>query len=103
MSILGFSLEGKVAIVTGGKRGLGKDIALALAEAGADVVICTRVFKDATDNLEVVAQEIRKLGRRSLAVQADVSRKADVDALVQKTMTESLLSWPGWHRIRLIP
>ncbi len=88
MSILGFSLEGKVAIVTGGKRGLGKDIALALAEAGADVIICTRVFKDATDNLEVVAQEIRKLGRRSLAVQADVSRKADVDALVQKTMDE---------------
>ena len=88
MSIANFPLEGKVAIVTGGKRGIGKAIALAFAEAGADVVVSTRVFKDDRDDLGAVAGEIEKLGRRSLAIQADVSQKADVDNLVQKTMDE---------------
>jgi NAD(P)-dependent dehydrogenase (short-subunit alcohol dehydrogenase family) len=88
MSISSFSLEGKVAVVTGAKRGIGKAIALAFAEAGADVAICTRVFKDDKDDLEAVAEEIRKLGRRSLAIQADISQKADVDNMVQQVMNE---------------
>ncbi|MFC1991881.1 SDR family NAD(P)-dependent oxidoreductase [Chloroflexota bacterium] len=79
-----FSLEGKVAIVTGGKRGIGRAIALAFAEAGADVVVCSRAIGDG--DLEVVAEEIQKLGRRSLALQADISKKADVDNLVQRTI-----------------
>lgn len=87
MSVLSsFSLEGKVAIVTGGKRGIGKAIALTFAEAEADVAICSRVVADG--KLEATADEIQKLGRRSLAVQADVSRKADVDNLVQKVVDE---------------
>jgi len=81
-------LEGKVAIVTGSKRGIGRAIALVLAEAGADVVVATRVIKDASYDLEAVAEEIQRLGRRSVAVQADVARKADVDNLVQKTVSE---------------
>jgi NAD(P)-dependent dehydrogenase (short-subunit alcohol dehydrogenase family) len=88
MSISRFSLEGRVAIVTGAKRGIGKAIAVAFAEAGANVVVATRVVRDATGDLEAVADEIRQLGRRSLAIQADVSQKADVDNMVRRTMEE---------------
>jgi NAD(P)-dependent dehydrogenase (short-subunit alcohol dehydrogenase family) len=86
MSIPSFSLSGKVAVITGGKRGIGKAIALAFAEAGADVVVCGRVVEDG--KLEAVSDEIRGIGRRSLAVQADVSHKADVDNLMQKVVAE---------------
>jgi len=86
MSKPNFSLEGKVAIVTGAKRGIGKEIALTFAEAGADVAVCTRVVEDG--RLDVVAKEIQKLGRRSLAIQVDISQKADVDKMVQKVMNE---------------
>ncbi len=86
MVLPNFSLEGKKAIVTGGKRGIGKAIALTFAEAGADVAICGRTIEDG--ELQSVADEIKGLGRRSLAIQVDISRKADVDNLVQKVMDE---------------
>ncbi len=86
MGVSSFSLSGEVAIVTGGKRGIGREIALALAEAGADVAVCSRVVEDA--GLESVVEEIKRLGRRSLGIQADTSRKADVDRMVQKVMDE---------------
>jgi NAD(P)-dependent dehydrogenase (short-subunit alcohol dehydrogenase family) len=86
MGIPSFSLAGKVAIVTGAKRGIGKAIALAFAEAGADVAVCSRVIEDG--QLQAVAEEIQRLGRRSLAIQADISKKADVDNLVQKVMDQ---------------
>jgi NAD(P)-dependent dehydrogenase (short-subunit alcohol dehydrogenase family) len=81
-----FSLAGKAAIVTGGRRGIGRAIALALAEAGADVALGDRVIDDG--ELEKVAQEIKKLGRRALVLQADITQKAEVDNLVQKTVAE---------------
>ncbi len=81
-----FSLAGKAAIVTGGRRGIGRAIALALAEAGADVALCDRVVDGG--ELEKVAAEIKKLGRRSLTVQTDITQKAEVDNLVQKTVAE---------------
>ncbi len=80
------SLAGRVAVVTGGRRGIGRAIALALAEAGADVALGDRVVDDG--ELEKVAAEVKKLGRRALAVQADITKKADVDNLVQKTVAE---------------
>ena len=85
MSIPSLSLAGKVAIVSGGSRGIGKAIALMFAEAGADVVVCSR---NLDGRLESVAEEIRGLGRRSLAVSADIARPAEVDNLVQRTMAE---------------
>lgn len=81
-----FSLAGKAAIVTGGRRGIGRAIALALAEAGADVALGDRVVDDG--ELDAVAEGVKKLGRHSLAVQADITQKADVDNLVQKTLAE---------------
>ena len=78
------SLEGQVAIVTGGGTGIGRGIALEFAKAGADVVVASRKLA----NLEKVAEEVRALDRRSLAVQTDISRKTDVDNLVQKVMGE---------------
>jgi len=86
VGVAGFSLEGKVAIVTGGRRGIGRAIALAFAEAGADIVVCDRVVEDG--ELEAVAEEIRRLGRRSLAIQADITRKGDMDNLVQRVVAE---------------
>jgi NAD(P)-dependent dehydrogenase (short-subunit alcohol dehydrogenase family) len=80
------SLAGRVAVVTGGRRGIGRAIALALAEAGADVSLGDRVVDDGA--LEGVAEEVRKSGRRALAVQADITQKADVDSLVRKTVAE---------------
>jgi len=81
-----FPLPGKVAVVTGGRRGIGRAIALALAEAGADVALCDRTIDDG--ELEAVADEVKKLGRRSLAVKADVTKKTDIDNFVQKVVDE---------------
>ena len=84
MGISTFSLTDRVAIVTGGGTGIGRSIALQFAEFGADVVVSGR----RRENLEKVAEEARDVGRRSLAVQADVTNGTDVDHLVQRTMEE---------------
>ena len=84
MTLPDFSLTGRVALITGAKRGIGRTIALTFAEAGADVVVCGRTLPD----LEKVAEEIRALGRRSLAVKTNVSVKSEVDALVDSVVQE---------------
>ena len=84
VSVANLSLEGKVAIVTGGGTGIGQGIALEFAKVGADVVVASRRL----NLLEEVAEQIRALGRRSLAVQTDITKNADVDNLVQRTVDE---------------
>lgn len=79
------SLEGKIAIVTGGSKGIGRATALALAHEGVDVAICARGAED----LEDAAAEIRSAtGRRVLAVQADMGKPEDINSLVAATVAE---------------
>ncbi len=73
------TLKGKIALVTGGGRGIGAAVALALAGAGADVAVN---FRTRSADAEAVCAEIRKLGRRTLAIQADVSQSDQVRTMV---------------------
>ncbi|MCC5636455.1 3-oxoacyl-[acyl-carrier-protein] reductase [Nostoc sp. CHAB 5844] len=76
------SLQGKVAIVTGGSRGIGRAIALELAKYGASVVVNYASSSTAADN---VVTEIRSVGGEAIALQADVSQADQVDALINAT------------------
>jgi NAD(P)-dependent dehydrogenase (short-subunit alcohol dehydrogenase family) len=76
------SLEGKVALVTGGSRGIGKEIALTFADAGADLAISGRKLQD----LEKVADEIRKLGKRCLPVSAHARKVEELKHLVDQVV-----------------
>lgn len=73
-------LEDKVAIVTGGGRGLGKAMALGFAREGAALVLVSRTKSE----IDSVASEIRSLGRQALAIVADISKEQDVNNMVEK-------------------
>jgi NAD(P)-dependent dehydrogenase (short-subunit alcohol dehydrogenase family) len=75
-------LQGRVVIVTGASRGIGRAIALRLAQAGARVVVCSRK----QEGVEAVAGEIRSLGAEAVAVQAHIGRTDDVMTLVDRTL-----------------
>jgi NAD(P)-dependent dehydrogenase (short-subunit alcohol dehydrogenase family) len=80
-----FDLTGRVALVTGGSRGLGREMVLAMAAVGADVVIASRRI----ESCEALAQEVRETtGRRALAVAAHAARWDDMDALADAAYAE---------------
>jgi NAD(P)-dependent dehydrogenase (short-subunit alcohol dehydrogenase family) len=74
-----FDLKNKIAVVTGGSRGLGREMVLAFAKAGADVVIASRKL----EACEAVAREVEKLGRRALPIAAHVGKWDDNDKLAE--------------------
>jgi len=77
-------LDGKVAIVTGSGRGIGRVIAITLAKVGADVVITSRNL----NQIKETRDEVRKLGCRSIAIQGDITIEKDVKSLIDKTLKE---------------
>lgn len=78
------SIKDKVAVVTGGGTGIGRAIALEFAKAGADVIVAGRRLAP----LEEVAEEIKALGRRALPISVDMSKRSEVNGLVEKVESE---------------
>jgi NAD(P)-dependent dehydrogenase (short-subunit alcohol dehydrogenase family) len=80
-----YDLLDQKAIVTGASRGLGRAIAIALAQAGADVVI---TFNVNVDMAQQTAAEVEKLGRKSLVIKMDVAKSDEINQVVEKTLKE---------------
>lgn len=80
---MSFDITGKVALVTGGARDIGGAISRELARSGADVVVN---FHESRREASALVAEIESSGRRAVAIQADVTRKADVERLVDQTL-----------------
>ena len=78
-------VKGKIALVTGASRGIGRGIAEVLAEEGADVAVN---YVASADQAEEVAELVRSKGRRAITVKGDVASRADVEAMVDKTWKE---------------
>lgn len=79
-----FDLTGRTALVTGGGRGIGRHVALGLAEAGADVAVASRKQV----NCEATAERVRTLGRRAWALAVDLADAASIDALADRALQE---------------
>ena len=79
-----FKLDGQVAVVTGGGRGIGEAIALGMAEAGADIVVAAR----RTEEIEAIADKVRALGRKALAITTDMMEIEQVQALADQTFRD---------------
>jgi len=84
MDFSNFSLNGKVALVSGAGRGIGRAIALTFAEAGANVIVSSRTLSE----IEEVAEKINKKGKKGLAVVSDTTRVEDIKNLVEKIIRE---------------
>ncbi|MDY6844752.1 MAG: 3-oxoacyl-ACP reductase family protein [Thermodesulfobacteriota bacterium] len=96
-------LTDKVAIITGGGKGIGRSIALEYAKEGADIVICGRTLERPMN----VSDEIKALGRRALALVTDIRKKDEVDRLIEQTIQEFgkidiLVNNASWNVLRPI-
>jgi NAD(P)-dependent dehydrogenase (short-subunit alcohol dehydrogenase family) len=91
MFLPSFRLDGKIAIVTGAGRGIGRALAVGLAEAGADVALISRTRED----LEKTASIIHEIGRRTLILQADVTKREEVQQAVAQVKGE-------WEKIDIL-
>jgi 2-hydroxycyclohexanecarboxyl-CoA dehydrogenase len=96
-----FELTGKTAIVTGGARGIGKGISMALAKQGANVAIADLLL----DAAQETADEIRKTGTKALAVKTDIADLTSVKSMVEKVKSEFgqidiLVNNAGWDRMK---
>jgi 2-deoxy-D-gluconate 3-dehydrogenase len=78
-----FSLQGRTALVTGGTRGIGQSLAIALAEAGADVVLVQRNHEN-----QATKQAIEKIGRKASIYTADLASASDVGGLTQLVLAD---------------
>jgi 3-oxoacyl-[acyl-carrier protein] reductase len=83
---MGDGLQGQVALVTGGSQGIGRAIAEMLARAGADIVL--NHFGTTAEMVEQVSRSVREVGRRLMAVEADVARRDEVAAMVERAVEE---------------
>ena len=85
------SLEGRVAIITGSSRGIGREFALRLAREGADVVVTGKSETDSErlpGTIHSAAEEVRQLGGRALPLRVNVRREDDVKTMVDQTVAE---------------
>jgi NAD(P)-dependent dehydrogenase (short-subunit alcohol dehydrogenase family) len=80
-----FDLSGRTALVTGGGRGIGRHLAIGLAEAGADVFVASRKLA----SCEATAEAVRALGRRGVAHECDVARPEAIEDLVERVLSET--------------
>lgn len=80
-----FNLEGKTALVTGAGRGIGRALALGLAQAGADVALVARTEQ----HLVEVAEEVKQLGKKAYIAPADVTSRAQVEAAVEQVLSQA--------------
>ena len=79
-----FSLENKIALITGSGRDIGRGIALCMARAGADIVVTAR----SVEQIEQTASEIRALGRKAIAIQFDARESEQVSSMAEKALEE---------------
>src|SRR5687767_11646860 len=78
-----FEITGKIALVTGGGRDIGRAVSLELARNGADVVVN---YASSKEEAEATVRDIKAIGRRAIAVAADVTKKGDIERLVNEAL-----------------
>ena len=90
------NMTSKIALVTGGSRGLGKDMALSLAKKGIDIVLTYNTKKEEAEN---VATEIKDMGRKSAVLHFDISDFKSIDGFIERFISSLKESWDTRDRL----